>query len=64
MLELAKKLNVSEIHVTNDKGILTNGSIKGFIGFDFNSSDQTKPFLKIINDKEFNYCAGSIIKRN
>ncbi|MBU3113533.1 methyl-accepting chemotaxis protein [Clostridium lacusfryxellense] len=52
MLELANKLKVSEIHVTDDKGILTNGSIKGFIGFDFNSSDQTKPFLKIINDKE------------
>jgi methyl-accepting chemotaxis protein len=51
MIALAKKLDVSEIHVTNGKGILTNGSIKDFIGFDFNTSDQTKPFLPIIADK-------------
>ncbi len=51
MIELAKKLDVSEIHVTNGKGVLTNGSVKDFIGFDFNSSDQTKPFLSIIKDK-------------
>jgi len=52
MIELAKKLNVSEIHVTNSKGILTNGSIKGFIGFDFNTTEQTKPFLDIIDNKD------------
>ena len=51
MIELAKKLDVSEIHVTNGKGVLTNGSIKDFIGFDFNTSDQTKPFLSILKDK-------------
>lgn len=51
MIELSKKLDVSEIHVTNGKGVLTNGSIKDFIGFDFNTSDQTKPFLPILKDK-------------
>lgn len=51
MIELAKKLDVSEIHVTNGKGVLTHGSIKDFVGFDFNTSDQTKPFLTILGDK-------------
>jgi methyl-accepting chemotaxis protein len=50
MIDLAKKLDVSEIHVTNGKGVLTHGSIKDFIGFDFNTSDQTKPFLTILSD--------------
>lgn len=51
MAELSKKLGVTEIHITNSKGVLTNTSIKDFIGFDFNTSDQTKPFLPILNDK-------------
>ncbi|MBC8062766.1 MAG: methyl-accepting chemotaxis protein, partial [Clostridiaceae bacterium] len=51
MIELAKKLDVAEVHVTNGKGVLTNGSIKDFIGFDFSTSDQTKPFLPILTDK-------------
>ena len=51
MIELAKKLDVSEIHVTNEKGIITNGSVKDFFGFDFHSSDQTKPFLPILNNR-------------
>jgi methyl-accepting chemotaxis protein len=53
MIELAKKLDVSEIHVSNGKGILTNGSVKDFIGFDYNSSDQSKAFLPILTDKNF-----------
>jgi methyl-accepting chemotaxis protein len=53
MIELAQKLDVSEIHVTDGKGVLTNGSIKDFIGFDFNTTDQTKPFLPILTDKDF-----------
>jgi len=53
MIELAKKLDVAEIHVTNGNGIITNGSVKDFIGFDFNSSDQTKAFVPILTDKNF-----------
>jgi len=54
MSQLAKKLQVDEIHIVNSDGILIGGNIPDFYGFDFNSSEQTKPFLEIINgDKDF-----------
>lgn len=51
MTKLAKELRVSEIHVVDENGILTNGNIPAFYGFDFKTSEQTKPFLPIIQDK-------------
>ncbi|AET66341.1 methyl-accepting chemotaxis protein [Desulfosporosinus orientis DSM 765] len=51
MAALAKELGVDEIHVTDEKGILRYGNVKDFYGFDFSSSEQTKPFLKILSDK-------------
>jgi methyl-accepting chemotaxis protein len=53
LVSLAKDLGVTEIHVVDAKGKIAYSSIKEFVGFDFNSSDQTKPFLKGINDKNF-----------
>lgn len=46
-------LGVSEIHITDDKGVLKWGSVPDVFGFDFNSSDQTKPFLTGLADKNF-----------
>lgn len=46
---LAKTLGVEEIHVTNSKGVITNGNVSEFFGFDFNTSNQTKPFLELLN---------------
>ncbi|MBN2222816.1 MAG: methyl-accepting chemotaxis protein [Vallitaleaceae bacterium] len=48
MSELAKLLNVSEVHVINGAGVLTHGNVEGFYGFDFNTSDQTLPFIELI----------------
>lgn len=53
MVSLAKTFNIDEIHVTNEKGVLTYGNVKDFYNFDFNTSDQTKPFLKILQDKNY-----------
>ncbi|MGE5629702.1 MAG: methyl-accepting chemotaxis protein [Caulobacteraceae bacterium] len=53
MKKLAEVLNVAEIHVIDEKGIIKWSTVPDFIGFDFNSSDQTKPFLAAINDKNF-----------
>lgn len=51
MVALANSLNVDELHVMDRSGILTNGNIEGFYGFDFNTSDQTMPFLSLIGQE-------------
>lgn len=48
MSQLATDLNVQEIHVIDRKGVLLYGNIEGFYGFDFNTSDQTLPFIDLI----------------
>lgn len=49
MTSLAKSIGVDEIHVMDGGGVLRYGTIKDFYGFDFNTADQTKPFLDLIN---------------
>lgn len=51
--QLAKELNIDEIHIVDENGIIVAGSVPDFFGYDFNSSDQTKPFLAAITDKNF-----------
>lgn len=53
MTRLAKIINVDELHVTDEKGVLRWGNVPGFFGFDFNTSDQTKPFLPMLSDQSF-----------
>lgn len=48
--EIKDMLGVDELHVTDDKGIIYWGTVPEYYGFDFNSSDQTKPFLPILTD--------------
>lgn len=50
MDQLAKDLNVAEIHVTDGDAVLFAGNIEGFYGFDFNTSDQTLPFIDLIDN--------------
>lgn len=51
MIELAKLLEISEVHVIDKDGVLQHGNIEGFFGFDFNTSDQTLPFIALIDQK-------------
>jgi len=53
MQELARQIGVDEIHVTDENGVLRWGSNPGFFGFDFSTTDQTKPFLPGLNDADF-----------
>ncbi len=53
MINLAKEMGVDEIHVTDEKGVLLWGNVPEFFGFDFNTSEQTKPFLPMLTDKNF-----------
>lgn len=51
MTSLANQLGVEEIHVTDGNGVLLYGNITGFYGFDFNTSDQTKPFVELVKSR-------------
>jgi methyl-accepting chemotaxis protein len=53
LASLSKDLNIAEIHIVDSKGKIAFSSIADFVGFDFNSSEQTKPFLPAIKDKNF-----------
>ncbi|MBI9104533.1 MAG: HAMP domain-containing protein [Spirochaetales bacterium] len=53
LIRLAEKVGVDEIHVANEEGILYTGTVPGFFGFDFDSGDQARPFLKILSDPNF-----------
>ncbi len=48
MQDLAASIKVDEIHVIDREGVLRSGNIEGFYGFDFNTSEQTLPFLDLI----------------
>lgn len=50
--KLASDFEINEIHLINSKGVLYGGSVPGFFGFDFNTSEQTKPFLNILDNHE------------
>ena len=50
-LEMIREmLEVDELHVTDDKAVIWWGTIPDYFGFDFNTSEQTKPFLPILED--------------
>ena len=50
---IAEKVGVEEIHVADENGILYTGTVPGFFGFDFNSGDQARPFLKLLEDPDY-----------
>ena len=50
---VADMLNVSEVHIMDDEGVLIGGNIPGYYGFDFKTSEQTLPFLRILDDPKF-----------
>jgi len=50
MIRLADMLNVTEVHVADGDGILQHGNVSAYFGFDFASGDQSRPFLKILDD--------------
>ncbi len=51
--QLTKDIGVDEIHVTDENGVLLWGNVPDFYGFDFTTSEQTKPFLDGLDDKSF-----------
>ncbi len=51
--QIRVQMGVDELHVTDEKGIILWSTVDQYLGFDFNSADQTKPFLNILTDKNF-----------
>lgn len=48
--EICDELMVNELHVIDEKGIITNSTISGYIGFDMNSGEQSAAFMVIVDD--------------
>ncbi len=47
---IRKLLGVDELHVTDGEGVIQWGTVPDYFGFDFKTSEQTKPFLPILDD--------------
>jgi methyl-accepting chemotaxis protein len=52
-IKLAENIGIDEIHVTDSEGVLRWGTVPEFYGFDFNTTDQTLPFLYALTDPYF-----------
>ena len=53
LTRMADRLGIDEIHVVDENKLITQSTVPEFIAFDFSLSDQTKPFLKILEDKSY-----------
>lgn len=47
------QMGVDELHVTDENGIILWSTVPAYLGFDFHSSEQTKPFLQILTDRSY-----------
>lgn len=50
MNEICSFLAVDELHVVDERGIITHSTVDAYVGFDMGSGEQTIPFLDIIDD--------------
>ena len=56
LIKLAKRLNVADIHIVDENGIITHSSVKASIGLDFYADNQLKEFIPLIeSEKEDDY---------
>ncbi len=47
---LCERLVVNELHVIDEKGIITHSSIDAYVGFDMKSGEQSAAFMVIVDD--------------
>lgn len=50
MDEIKERLMAEELHVINEKGIITHSTIEEYVGFDMNSGEQSAAFMPIVDD--------------
>lgn len=49
MQYLADLLNVDELHIIDENGIIVSASVSRYVGFDMSAHDQTRPFLTLLD---------------
>lgn len=47
---ICNQLSVNELHVIDDKGIITHSTVDAYIGFDMGSGEQSAAFLTLLDD--------------
>ena len=52
MQYLAKLLNVDELHVIDENGIIVFASVPKYVGIDMNDHEQTRAFLALLESEE------------
>lgn len=52
MKYLAQLLNVDELHVIDENGIIVSASVSRYVGFDMSQHDQTRPFLALLDSDD------------
>jgi len=50
LLDICEDLMVNELHVIDEKGIITHSTISAYVGFDMNSGAQSAAFMVIVDD--------------
>lgn len=50
--QICDELMVNELHVIDDKGIITHSTVDAYIGFDMGSGEQSAPFLEILDNPD------------
>lgn len=48
--QIKNRLQINELHIIDEKGIITSSTVDAYVGFDMNSGDQSKAFMVIVND--------------
>lgn len=48
--KIARLLNVDELHVTDENGVIKYSTVSKYIGLDFHSNGQTREFLPLLED--------------
>ena len=48
--EIKDRLQVNELHIIDEEGIITSSTIKEYIGFDMKSGEQSNAFMVIVDD--------------
>lgn len=48
--EIKERLMVNELHIIDEKGIITSSTIDAYVGFDMKSGEQSNAFMVIVDD--------------
>ena len=53
LMKLCESMGLDELHIIDEKGIITSSTIRAYVGFDMASGKQSAEFLKILEDASF-----------